>query len=45
MEFFIAFKFFNVFPSPSGKQVYKKSVELQYMIFGKPDTTRNEKKS
>ena len=22
-----------------------KSVELQYMIFGKPDTARNEKKS
>ncbi len=44
-NFFIAFKFFNVFPSPSGKQVYKKSVELQYMIFGESDTARNEKKS
>lgn len=44
-NFFIAFEFFNVFPSPSGKQVYKKSVELQYMIFGKSNKGQNEKKS
>lgn len=45
MDFFIAFKFFNVFPSPSGKQVYKKSVELQYLIFEKSNKDENEKKS
>ncbi len=44
-NFFIAFKFFNVFPSPSGKQVYKKSVELQYLIFEKSNKDENEKKS
>lgn len=31
-NFFIAFKFFNVFPSPSGKQVYKKTMELAKRI-------------
>lgn len=36
----------NFFYNNSAIDVYKKiSVELQYMIFGKPETTRNEKKS
>lgn len=44
-RFFIVFEFFNVFPSPSGKQVYKKSVELKYLISDKSNKGQNEKKS
>jgi len=35
----------GVTPDKDKTLSFLKSVELQYMIFGEPDTARNEKKS